>query len=86
MPTEWNDTMEMPCRCDCGNWFDLLDGFSKRDSDIIICEDCYKIQEEEREVEEEVQDIKQEIADAEWTIQDSTSRLNILLKKYPQFK
>jgi len=25
---ETNEFMEMPCRCDCGKWFDLNDGYA----------------------------------------------------------
>lgn len=37
------DCMEMPCLCDCGEWFDLLEGFpSKEDDRKVICENCYQ--------------------------------------------
>ena len=32
--------MEMPCQCDCGNWFDLNDGNPCNKCDIISCEEC----------------------------------------------
>lgn len=38
---ELDEEMEMPCRCDCGNWFDLNDGFGKKNSNIVICEECH---------------------------------------------
>jgi hypothetical protein len=38
-PTEY---MEMPCKCDCGKWFDLEDGYKSINSDNVICVDCSK--------------------------------------------
>lgn len=38
---EPNEFMEAPCRCDCGNWFDLEDGHrSERKQNRIICREC----------------------------------------------
>jgi hypothetical protein len=37
---EPNEFMEMPCRCDCGKWFDLHDGYNSNSSNKIICADC----------------------------------------------
>ena len=35
------EEMEMPCQCDCGNWFDLTDGTPKPGTNKVICgEDC----------------------------------------------
>lgn len=34
------EEMEMPCRCNCGNWFDLNDGIKSLHSDSVICENC----------------------------------------------
>jgi hypothetical protein len=33
---------EMPCLCDCGEWFDLNDGFADRNSNIIVCAKCHE--------------------------------------------
>jgi len=41
---EPNDFMEMPCRCDCGKWFDLLDGHSSRKDNKVICRECHEKQ------------------------------------------
>lgn len=43
--------MEMPCPCsECGEWFDLNDGYPDEagDSNTIICEDCHIKQEESK--------------------------------------
>jgi hypothetical protein len=37
---EPNKFMDMPCMCDCGNWFDLNDGYNSRHSNKIICREC----------------------------------------------
>ncbi len=38
--------MEMPCPCeDCGDWFDLNDGYPKRGTNRIICQDCHQREE-----------------------------------------
>ena len=39
---EPNDFMEMPCRCDCGKWFDLNDGYPSDKSNFIICKECHE--------------------------------------------
>ena len=33
--------MEMPCQCDCGQWFDLNDGYSCDNCHKVFCGDCY---------------------------------------------
>lgn len=37
---EPNEFMEAPCRCDCGNWFDLTDGYSNKKNNKIVCREC----------------------------------------------
>lgn len=41
--------MEMPCKCDCGNWFDLNDGMTPRGVNKIICEECFENHNEDLE-------------------------------------
>lgn len=46
---ELDEEMEMPCMCDCGQWFDLNDGYeSKKRPGILICKKCH-----EKEMKEE---------------------------------
>lgn len=33
--------MECPCVCNCGNIFDLNDGFRSLNSNIVVCEKCH---------------------------------------------
>lgn len=44
---EPNEFMEMPCRCDCGKWFDLLDGYVSEHRAITICRECKELEEDE---------------------------------------
>jgi hypothetical protein len=37
----FDDEMEMPCLCDCGNWFDLNDGYASLKSDKVVCRECH---------------------------------------------
>jgi hypothetical protein len=37
---EPNEFMEAPCRCDCGNWFDLEDGHRSNKGNKVICRKC----------------------------------------------
>lgn len=41
MPADFDD-MEMPTPCRCGEWFDLLDGFTSADNTRSICKNCYQ--------------------------------------------
>lgn len=42
---EPNDFMEMPCRCDCGKWFDLTDGHrSDEKPGRVVCRECKEIE------------------------------------------
>lgn len=43
------DEDSMPVRCDCGNWFELLDGHHSKHSNVVICEECYKAEQREEE-------------------------------------
>lgn len=44
---EPNEFMEAPCRCDCGKWFDLEDGY--RSGNGIVCRECKEALEEDEE-------------------------------------
>lgn len=36
------ETMEMPCLCDCGAWFDLECGYPSKKSNKVICGQCHE--------------------------------------------
>lgn len=55
------DNMEMPCFCDCGEWFDLHDGYASKSSNKVICKACYKTQ-----IEEQEQIERDEMEDSFW--------------------
>jgi hypothetical protein len=58
---EPNEFMEMPCRCDCGKWFDLNDGYSsERQKSKVICGECGEKEEKEIEREEEIASWKED--------------------------
>lgn len=48
--------MEMPCLCDCGNWFDLNDGYGAENENKIICEECHRKEEQAEEFWYECED------------------------------
>lgn len=48
------EKMEAPCLCDCGQWFDLTDGYGKRNSNTVICAACHEKEEEIEEIELEI--------------------------------
>jgi hypothetical protein len=37
---EPNEHMECPCMCDCGQWFDLEDGYSDDQINKVVCKNC----------------------------------------------
>jgi hypothetical protein len=39
-----DEQMEMPCLCECGEWFDLNDGHSKAGSNVLVCESCHQLE------------------------------------------
>lgn len=46
---EPNEFMEIPCRCDCGKWFDLPDGYTDRKTNNVVCKECAELLNEEDE-------------------------------------
>lgn len=60
-PTDIEE-MEMPCMCDCGNWFDLNDGYtSKVKKNIVVCPDCHHIESANDDIEVEIENIEFEM-------------------------
>lgn len=44
------ELMEAPCQCDCGEWFDLEDGYRSQGRDnIVICGACNRAETEEED-------------------------------------
>lgn len=33
--------MEAPCKCDCGRWFDLDEGYSSMEG-VVVCNKCHE--------------------------------------------
>jgi hypothetical protein len=72
------DEMEMPCKCDCGKWFDLHDGYSLPNSNQVICKDCYNEAKAELDRQEQIVDLLAEYNDAIWTIRNTKEQLKAL--------
>jgi hypothetical protein len=57
------DEDDMPCRCDCGNWFDLNDGWPSLDpykANVLVCGECHELEafeERQREADGELNEI-----------------------------
>lgn len=49
-----DDDMEMPCMCDCGEWFDLNDGFKSYHSNKVVCKSCHFKEFEIKELEDRI--------------------------------
>jgi hypothetical protein len=49
------DDMKEPCKCNCGEWFDLKDGRPSLYSKNLICKTCSQ-DEEEEDSEDELED------------------------------
>lgn len=52
------EEMEMPTPCDCGEWFDLTDGFPSRNRNITICRNCYQKEVKITDLTEEIKDLE----------------------------
>jgi hypothetical protein len=51
--------MEYPCRCDCGYWFDLDDGFAN-DYGKLVCQKCHQRNEKISDLENEIESLEME--------------------------
>lgn len=74
------EEMEMPCMCDCGNWFDLHDGVKSLHSNKVICEDCFG--EEERE--DKIEQLQSQIDDLESDIDFTKEQIEELENEIEQ--
>jgi hypothetical protein len=76
---EPNDFMEMPCRCDCGKWFDLNDGYSsEKQKNKVICGECGETEEKEIEREEQITDWKSSYDNAKYDMESAAKELKKL--------
>lgn len=50
--------MEMPCMCKCGEWFDLNDGYSSKNSNEVICSECHNKEQEIESIIDEIEDLE----------------------------
>jgi len=71
----------MPIMCEkCDKVFDLDDGYPSQKwfKDIVICPDCYEIEEKEIERDDEIEELTSEYQDAQATIKHCKERLKEL--------
>jgi hypothetical protein len=73
--------MEMPCMCDCGNWFDLNDGWPSKHGSKTVCENCHDSEEEVECLENEIDAVKEAMDDKIISKRVGTSQLRELNKK-----
>lgn len=76
--------MEMPYICECCKvLFDLNDGVgsTKWYKNIVICEQCGELEDQEIQLDDEIEECKNMISDAEWTIKEQTKELEEILEK-----
>lgn len=66
--SEFTDKLEdmMPVVCDCGETFDLSDGYPSLHSNKVICEECHLREESLSEIETEIENLEYDIE----TLQD----------------
>lgn len=74
------EEMEMPTPCDCGEWFDLTDGFPSHERNITICRDCYQKEVKIKDLTEEIKDLECWINNGE-NIRENKKKLKELQKK-----
>jgi hypothetical protein len=59
------EDMDMPCLCDCGNWFDLNDGYGSlkpNKRNMVVCPKCHF---HENNWHRKVEDLKEQIYELE---------------------
>lgn len=87
MRTNDPNEMEAPCKCDCGNWFDLDDGWeSLTKPGVVVCESCYDKQSEEQNKEEDIQDTRDQIESSEIEIESLQEDICTLKEKIKRLK
>ena len=57
---EMESEMEMPCVCNCGEIFDLNDGYGSTKDNSVVCINCHKKQERVKELEFEIMALESE--------------------------
>jgi hypothetical protein len=81
MESKWTE-MEEPCTCDCGEPFDLQDGYPSLHSKVVVCYDCHKREQDEADKKEEIEQEIETIGNASMDIEYSIKRLSELGYKH----
>ena len=61
----------MPCMCECGEWFDLNDGYRDRDTNKVVCRECHKINKNAEELEDLLYETGSELDEGRITFNDA---------------
>lgn len=65
-----DNDFDMPVICDCGNVFDLNNGYtSLKDNSKTVCPECFEKQSEDQEREDEIEVLKETILNSESEIE-----------------
>ena len=76
------DYMEEPTPCmECGEWFELGEGFKSLEGPVTICEDCHDKEVADAEKQEHVDEIKNKITDLEYDLKQAKEELAEILKQ-----
>jgi hypothetical protein len=78
---EWSE-MEEPCICNCGEPFDLQDGYKSLNSNNVLCWDCHKKEQDDADAKEEIQNELETIGNALLDIDYAIKRLSELGHQY----
>jgi hypothetical protein len=74
------DDMEEPTPCmECGEWFELSEGYKSLEGPIMICEKCHEEEVAAAEKEEKVNDLKEKIEELEFDLLQAKKELAELI-------
>lgn len=82
---DFGDEMEMPTLCDCGEWFDLNDGFCSKTKNETICEACHDLEEDIEDYENEIDDLETYIENRE-NVRQNKKQLKLIKVKLKEKK
>ncbi|GGF00286.1 hypothetical protein SAMN05443634_105178 [Chishuiella changwenlii] len=81
---EYTEEMDMPTPCaHCGEIFDLNDGYGsdKWYKNIVICEKCHELEQEEIEEDENREELNIEVSNALFSLDEKENIKDILSKE-----
>lgn len=72
------DEDSMPVVCDCGEWFDLSDGYPDRDSNKVICKTCHLVQKQEEELADDLYELASALDNGDVSFNGARGQLKAL--------